>query len=75
MPSKAQIKAQSKWEAKVYDKILLRIRKDTEPTRETITAAAAEAGESLNEFILNAIKQRLSGEDPGEEITREPFYD
>lgn len=76
MPTKAQVKAQTKWEKKVYDKILLRVRKDAEPTRDTITAAAAASGESLNEYIINAVKMRLSdGETPPDEIIREPFID
>jgi len=79
MPSQAQIKAQTKWEKKVYDKVLLRLRKDTEPTRDSIAEAAKECGESLNEYIINAIRERMQGgSDPPEiipEITREPFYD
>ena len=57
--SKAHIKATTRYESKAYDKICLRIRKDTEPTRDTIAAAAAAVGESLNEFILNAVKDRM----------------
>lgn len=48
-----------RYNAKTYDKITLRTRKDTQPTRETIQAAADAAGESLNQYILTAIKQRL----------------
>jgi uncharacterized protein (DUF1778 family) len=57
--SEAQIKAIRKYESKAYDKILLRIRKDTEPTRETITKAAEACGLSLNGFILEAIKEKI----------------
>ena len=73
----AKMAAVNRYNQKNYVKITLRVRNDTEPTRDTISAAAAEAGESLNEFILNAIKQRLNMEDPEgiEEIQREPFYD
>jgi len=74
----AKMAAVNRYNQKNYVKITLRVRNDTEPTRDTISAAAAEAGESLNEFILNAIKQRLNGgEDPEgiEEIQREPFYE
>ena len=60
--TKAQKKATAKFESKTYDKVLLRIRKDTEPTRETITEQAKKSGESLNEYIINAIKQRLEKE-------------
>lgn len=60
MVSKAQIKAQTKWESKVYDKITLRTKKDSDISREAITAAAADAGQSLNEFILESIRQRMT---------------
>jgi uncharacterized protein (DUF1778 family) len=52
----AQKRANAKFERNTYDKILLRLRNDTEPTRESVAAAANMAGESLNEYILNAIK-------------------
>ena len=61
MPTQAQVKAQSKWENKVYNKVLLRLRKDTEPTRETITEAATAAGMSLNAYVLDAVKEKMNG--------------
>ena len=60
MVTKAQTKAKIKYETKAYDKVLLRIRKDGELTREDIQQAAADAGQSLNEFILESIRQRMS---------------
>ena len=75
MPSKAQIKAQGKWEKKVYDKILLRLRKDTEPTRDTITRAADGAGMSLNAFIVEAIREKIDGGQGLPELEHEPFID
>lgn len=60
MVSKAHIKATTKYESKAYDKVLLRIRKDGELTREDITAAATAAGESLNEYILNSVRERMN---------------
>ena len=56
----AKVRAQTKWEAKAYDKVLLRIRKDGDLTREDIQQAAADAGQSLNEFILESIRQRMT---------------
>ena len=58
--TKAHIKATGKYEKKAYDKVLLRIRKDTEPTRDTITAAADRAGLSLNAYIMEAVKEKIS---------------
>lgn len=59
MPTPAKVKAQTKWEAKAYDKILLRIRKDGETTREAIQAAADRDGKSLNGFILEAVQEKI----------------
>jgi uncharacterized protein (DUF1778 family) len=60
--TKAQIKAQTKWEAKALDKICLRIRKDGDTTRDRIQDAATAAGESLNAYILEAVRQRMERE-------------
>ena len=60
MVTKAQTKAKIKYETKAYDKVLLRIRKDGELTREDIQQAATAAGESLNEYILNSIRERMN---------------
>lgn len=65
MRSEAKKRADSKWESKAYDKVLLRIRKDTEPTRETITAAADAVGLSLNAYIMEAVKEKLKNDSGG----------
>lgn len=59
MKTQAQSRATQKYESKSYDKVLLRIRKDQEPTRDTITKFAELKGESLNGFIMKAIKERI----------------
>ena len=59
MKTQAQSRATQKYESKSYDKVLLRIRKDKEPTRETITKLAESKGESLNGFIMKAIEERI----------------
>ena len=61
MVSDAQKRATQKFERAAYDKVLLRIRNDSEPTRNDIQAAANEAGESLNGYILEAVKLRMKG--------------
>lgn len=46
-----------------YDRVLVKIRKDAEITRESMKAAADQAGESLNGYILEAVRRRMeSGE-------------
>ena len=62
MVSKAQIKAQTKWEAKVYDKITLRTKKDGDLSRDAITIAATATGQSVNEFILESVRRRIETE-------------
>ena len=71
--SRAHIEATTRFEHKAYDKITVRLRKDGELTRDMVSIAARACGESLNEFIINAIRERMS--DPPEEITREQFFD
>ena len=60
MPSPAQVRAQTKWEGKVYDKILLRIRKDGNLTREDIQKAADSEKMSLNAFIMEAVREKIA---------------
>ena len=55
----AQKKAHAKYQSKTYDKVLLRLRKDSEPTRETITQKASDLGMSLNAFIVEAITEKI----------------
>jgi len=57
--SKAQAKAQTKWEAKVYDKVLLRLKKGE---REKITATAETQGKSLNGYITEAVNEKMQRE-------------
>ncbi|MCI9408616.1 MAG: hypothetical protein HFJ89_02245 [Oscillospiraceae bacterium] len=59
--TKAQQAATKKFEDKNYDKILLRLRKDT-LSKETVQAAAKNAGESLNAYITGAISNRIKQE-------------
>lgn len=60
MVSEAQKKATTKFEGKTYDKILLRIRKDGELTRDRIQSAADAEGKSLNAFITDAISAYIN---------------
>ena len=46
-----------------YKQISIRVQKAGDLTRETMQAAADEAGESLNGYILEAVRRRMeSGE-------------
>ena len=62
MVSKAQKEATTKYENKVYSKICIRIREDRDSiSRETISTAAAAAGQSINEYIIEAVRRRIEG--------------
>jgi uncharacterized protein (DUF1778 family) len=58
--SAAQMRANNRFEAKTYDRINVRIRKDGDLTRKDIQRAADAKGESLNQYILNAVKMRMA---------------
>lgn len=62
MKTDAQKRANLKFEAKAYDRLNLRIRKDSTMTRNDIQKAADAAGESLNGYILKAIDMRMKAE-------------
>lgn len=60
----AQARANAKFEAKAYDKILIRLRKDrlddSGLSRESITKAAEAEGMSLNAYILQAVSEKMN---------------
>lgn len=57
--TEAQRRAMAKYEAKAYDKVLLRIRTDGELTRAKIQAAADAAGVTVNSYILDAVAEKM----------------
>lgn len=54
--SKAHIRATTKWEAKAYDKIMIRIPKGE---RDRYKQAAEERGLSLNQLFIQATEEYL----------------
>lgn len=56
--TKAQKEATARYEAKVYDKVLLRLKRGK---KDEIEQSAKAAGETINGFITAAIETRLSG--------------
>ena len=62
MKTAAQIRATTKYDSQNYDKITLMVRKDREPTRETIKAAADAAGVSVNSFVMEAVREKIGPE-------------
>lgn len=57
--TEAQMRATAKYEAKAYSKVLLRVRKDE---MELIRAAVEASGESLNGYIMKAVRERMERE-------------
>ena len=57
--TKAQLQATAKYEQKAYFKVLLRIRKDEE---EALKAAVEASGESMNGYIMTAVRERMERE-------------
>lgn len=51
-----------RYEAKVYDKVLLRLRKDGDTSKELLQIAASAAGQSLQGYILQAVRERMERE-------------
>lgn len=62
--SAAAIRANTKFEAKAYDKITVRLRKDRpDPSglsRDSIQAAADAEGKSINAYILEAVNEKMN---------------
>ena len=56
--SESRKKANLKWDAANLDRLSIATAKGK---KEEIKAAAAAAGESMNQYIVNAIDQRMSG--------------
>lgn len=63
--SNAHMKASNKYNAKAYDRVTLMVRKDGDLTRETLKKIADAAGESVNSYITEAIRQRMARENGG----------
>lgn len=57
--SKAHIAATTRYEKKAYDRIPLRLRKDSECTAEDVRLHAESRGESVNAFITRAIIETM----------------
>ena len=54
--SKAKVEANARWDAKAYDKYLVRLPKGQ---KATVQAAAEAEGESLNSFTNKALLARM----------------
>lgn len=57
--SKAQRDASLKWERKNNEKVTIKLRIGSDPSKAQIRAAAAAAGQSVNAWIIEAIRDKL----------------
>lgn len=59
--SESRKKANLKWDAANLDRVSIAMPKGM---KDTVKAAAAAAGESMNQYIIGATEQRISGKSP-----------
>lgn len=57
--TEAQRRASLKWERENTDKITIKLRKEQTPTKEQIRHAAEQCGQSVNAWILDAIRDKI----------------
>jgi len=57
--TEAQRRATAKWDRDNTEKITLKLYRSRDPSKAQIAAAAAAAGQSVNAWIVDAIKQAL----------------
>lgn len=63
MATESRLRANAKYEAKAYDKIMLRVPKGQ---REEIKKVASLSGKSTAAYITEAIKEKMEREEPQE---------
>lgn len=56
--------SRARYEAKTYDKLMLRLRKD-DLSADHVRECAEAAGESVNAYIVRAIRERMEREGAG----------
>lgn len=57
--TEAQRRATAKWDRDNTEKITLKLYRSRDPSKSQIQAAAEAAGQSVNAWIVDAIKQAL----------------
>lgn len=57
--TQAQNKATQKYIKNNYDDLRIRIRKDDKINKAVITESARQVNESVNEFVIKAVKHRI----------------
>lgn len=57
--SEAQRRASLKWERENNEKITVKLRTGSDPSKDQIRAAADACGQSVNAWIIEAIRDKL----------------
>ncbi|WP_312281469.1 hypothetical protein, partial [Oscillibacter sp.] len=57
--SQAQRRAALKWERENNEKVTIKLRQGVDPSKAQISAAAKASGQSVNAWIIDAIKDNL----------------
>lgn len=57
--TEAQRRASLKWEKENNEKITVKLRVGSDPSKDDIRIAAKQAGQSVNQWIIEAIKDKL----------------
>ena len=59
MGGKTSTASKQKYTAKTYQRIVLDVRADSQQCKEEIQRAAAQAGESLTAYVVEAVRRRM----------------
>lgn len=57
--TEAQRRASLKWEKENNEKITIKLRVGSDPSKDDIRIAAEQSGQSVNQWIIEAIKDKL----------------
>lgn len=57
--TESQRRASLKWERENVEKITIKLRKDQTPSKDQIRHAAEQCGQSVNAWILDAIRDKI----------------
>lgn len=64
MGGKTSTASKRKFNDKTYQRIVLDVRMDSDVNKEAIQQAAQRAGQSLTEYMLEAVRHRMEKEQP-----------
>ena len=69
MGGKTSTASKRKFNDKTYQRIVLDVRMDAFPNKEAVQVAAQKAGQSLTEYIMEAVRLRMEQENAASNTT------